>query len=103
MEQVAYQNIVAAIEVLLMALLAWAGTKAFFIGLRTTGVLVACGATLSLAGAAGIFLIPPKPASDTGNVTLMAFSTAGHFLLAAGILRLVLVLDRREDTTDPPP
>ncbi len=103
MEQVAYQNIVAGIEVLLMAVLAWAGTKAFFMGLRTTGVLIACGATLSLAGAAGIFLIPPKPASDTGNVTLMTFSAAGHFLLAAGVLRLVLVMSRREDSTESRP
>ncbi len=101
MEQVAYQNIVAAIEVLLMAILAWAGTRAFFMGLRTTGVLIACGATLALAGAAGIFLMPPKPASDTGNLTLITFSAAGHFLLAAGILRLVLVMSRRDDPADP--
>ena len=101
MEQVAYQNIIAAIEVLLMAILAWAGTKAFFMGLRTTGILVACGATLSLAGAGGIFLMPPKPTSDTGSLTLLTFSTAGHLLLAAGILRLVIVIDRRDDTNDP--
>jgi hypothetical protein len=103
MEQVAYQNIVAGIEVLLMAILTWAGTKAFFMGLRTTGVLVACGATLSLAGAAGTFLVPAQPASDAGSPILMTFSTAGLFLLAIGILRLVLVMDSREDTSDPPP
>ena len=103
MEDGPYHYIVAGIEALLMAVLAWAGTKAFFLGLRTTGILIACGATLSLAGAAGTFLIPAQPASDSSNATLLTFSAAGHFLLAAGILRLVLVINSREDSSETRP
>jgi hypothetical protein len=96
MEQVAQESAVAGIEVILMATLMWAGTKAFFIGLRTTGILVACGATLSLASAAASFLVNKDAGAENSGTTILTLTAAGHTLLAMGIVRLILVMDRRE-------
>lgn len=103
MESVNYQTAAIAIDILLMAALMWAGIKAFFMGLRTTGVLVFSGSALSLAGGAGYFLTPEAPKTETLSTPLLVFTALGHVILAIGILRLVLLMDRREVTSDTQP